>query len=568
MLCPENFDGYSYDGILTSVNCILASPAPDCFYTEETVIDIVDYDLKIMGEGRERKRTYSEILLKRQYAYPVPEPPQCIRAQYDCVNMVHNRDKEVCNYTYDDLDDQTKMLIKTMTGQKYAELYARKQAKRERDGFDRTRDSLETRLAINKEIEQEMRDYGDFTEKFIQRKNIRINWPKNPYSRNFRSLVQISYSKKVTIPRSINSIVLDHRQQGGQLLVAGRLEKSAYGDHVKAFNTTLLPNIPGLLPLLTLVFAPKIEFRVRKTKKMHNSYYFSGMLAGMGFIEGSGEDLEKTDSTLKVDDNKNDNNLNSELRNQIENSYSDDPTNRLIYKSSSRKIVDGFFPEDDIEINCNSLYFDARDIDIANEIRQVINTLAIGCDDPKKLNEGLEKSYNEKIDNDINSGDFQDIFIDTRHEQGKSRNSKNYIPNFESQPRIKLTGQNDIKRLHTKQSIIRRKLFKLLKRSRPKLAEYNAQSNEGGSEDFEYPYLWSQKKNGNRNLYQGQYEDVNGVFRMYEYHDLEEPVGMHSAFPDIGVVKKKKKGRRSTTTTMYSDSQTEADLASEYSHKN
>ena len=55
---------------------------------------------------------------------------------------------------------------------------------------------------------------------------------------------------------------------------------------------------------------------------------------------------------------------------------------------------------------------------------------------------------------------------------------------------------------------------------------------------------------------------------MYEYHDLEEPVGMHSAFPDIGVVKKKKKGRRSTTTTMYSDSQTEADLASEYSHKN
>lgn len=108
----------------------------------------------------------------------------------------------------------------------------------------------------------------------------------NPYRRKCRSLTQISIGKAVDIPRSVNSIILDHIPLGGQLLVASRLEKASRTENVKAYNTTLLPNIPGLLGMVTLIFAPMAELRIKRDAKRGGlCYYVSGMLAGMGAVD-------------------------------------------------------------------------------------------------------------------------------------------------------------------------------------------------------------------------------------------------------------------------------------------
>ena len=69
---------------------------------------------------------------------------------------------------------------------------------------------------------------------------------------------------------------------------------AVYGDNIKAFNTTLMPDIPGLLSIVTMIFAPKIELRVKRNVNLPGSvYYYSGLLAGLGLLDG--EKSKKSD---------------------------------------------------------------------------------------------------------------------------------------------------------------------------------------------------------------------------------------------------------------------------------
>lgn len=50
------------------------------------------------------------------------------------------------------------------------------------------------------------------------------------------------------------------------------------GRHVQARSTTLLPNIPGLPAILTLLFAPRAEFRADRDIKR-----LTGAICGLGY---------------------------------------------------------------------------------------------------------------------------------------------------------------------------------------------------------------------------------------------------------------------------------------------
>ncbi|NXL84780.1 TDRD9 helicase, partial [Alectura lathami] len=96
-------------------------------------------------------------------------------------------------------------------------------------------------------------------------------------------MTKVSQFRSAIIQKgSINSVVVhdapeDHFQQ---LLVAAFLSLNPNGSAVVLEETSLMPPIPGLLALLSMLFAPAIELRVDKSGK-----YFTGALCGLGWSQ-------------------------------------------------------------------------------------------------------------------------------------------------------------------------------------------------------------------------------------------------------------------------------------------
>lgn len=77
---------------------------------------------------------------------------------------------------------------------------------------------------------------------------------------------------------SVNSVFLDDDpDQLGRFLVAQNVSQSSNDKDLFLRNTTLLPNIPGLGVLLTLIFAPRIELRCNPRRTC-----YTGALCGLG----------------------------------------------------------------------------------------------------------------------------------------------------------------------------------------------------------------------------------------------------------------------------------------------
>uniref|UniRef100_A0A8B9TN04 ATP-dependent RNA helicase TDRD9 n=1 Tax=Anas platyrhynchos TaxID=8839 RepID=A0A8B9TN04_ANAPL len=81
---------------------------------------------------------------------------------------------------------------------------------------------------------------------------------------------------------SINSVVVDDAPEDSfqQLLVAASLSVNANGSTVFLEETSLMPPIPGLLELLSMLFAPAIELRIDESGKN-----FTGVLCGLGWSQ-------------------------------------------------------------------------------------------------------------------------------------------------------------------------------------------------------------------------------------------------------------------------------------------
>ncbi|XP_035715225.1 ATP-dependent RNA helicase TDRD9 isoform X2 [Folsomia candida] len=138
------------------------------------------------------------------------------------------------------------------------------------------------RIAHNKEQIGEQLDF-DFVQPNIDLRKCTktlIKGPWSPLELDFQSLCHSSNTKQVKIDNnSVNSVVLDTEPTApiSRLLVAGYVGIQDRSGSVVARDTTIMPSVPGLLSLMAMLFAPKIELRidVRQTK-------YTGVLCGLG----------------------------------------------------------------------------------------------------------------------------------------------------------------------------------------------------------------------------------------------------------------------------------------------
>jgi len=109
---------------------------------------------------------------------------------------------------------------------------------------------------------------------------VSLKGPWSPLELDFQSLCHSSNTKQVKIENnSVNSVVLDTEPTApiSRLMIAASVGIQDRSGSVVARDTTMMPSVPGLLPLLAMLFAPKIELRVdlRQTK-------YTGVLCGLG----------------------------------------------------------------------------------------------------------------------------------------------------------------------------------------------------------------------------------------------------------------------------------------------
>ncbi|XP_044578362.1 probable ATP-dependent RNA helicase spindle-E [Cotesia glomerata] len=114
---------------------------------------------------------------------------------------------------------------------------------------------------------------------------VKMRGPFSPLEVEISSLTNAGSGRKIVISdSSVNSVIMDDNPVNPhqRLLIAGSINESAVTHNLTLYNTTLMPSIPGLLPLLCLIFAPQIELR-------SNSFgtQYIGVLCGLGYHEKS-----------------------------------------------------------------------------------------------------------------------------------------------------------------------------------------------------------------------------------------------------------------------------------------
>ncbi|NWQ77822.1 TDRD9 helicase, partial [Columbina picui] len=118
---------------------------------------------------------------------------------------------------------------------------------------------------------------------------VTVSGPFSPYEVKCYGMTRTSQFRSAFIMKgSLNSVVVHDAPEDSfqQLLVAAFLSANASGSTVLLEETSLMPPIPGLLALLSMLFAPAIELRVDKCRKD-----FTGVLCGLGWSQTCGAPL-------------------------------------------------------------------------------------------------------------------------------------------------------------------------------------------------------------------------------------------------------------------------------------
>ncbi|XP_078303917.1 ATP-dependent RNA helicase TDRD9 isoform X1 [Panthera onca] len=113
-----------------------------------------------------------------------------------------------------------------------------------------------------------------------------LHGPFNPYELKCHSLTRISKFRCVWIEKeSINSVVISDAPEDlhQRMLVAASLSVNATGSTMLLRETSLMPHIPGLPALLSVLFAPAMELRVDRDGKN-----YTGVLCGLGWNPTTG----------------------------------------------------------------------------------------------------------------------------------------------------------------------------------------------------------------------------------------------------------------------------------------
>ncbi|KAM3920360.1 ATP-dependent RNA helicase TDRD9 [Leptodactylus fuscus] len=133
-----------------------------------------------------------------------------------------------------------------------------------------------------------------------------LHGPFHPYEVQFHSMMRVSKFRSVWIEKeSINSVVLNDTPEAThqRMFVAASLSVNATGSMLMLRETSLLPSIPGLPALVSMLFAPVIELRVDDKRRE-----YTGVLCGLGWQYSNlavwpEHDIELAfDVSFKVDD--------------------------------------------------------------------------------------------------------------------------------------------------------------------------------------------------------------------------------------------------------------------------
>ncbi|KAM6201049.1 ATP-dependent RNA helicase TDRD9 [Rhynchocyon petersi] len=134
-----------------------------------------------------------------------------------------------------------------------------------------------------------------------------LHGPFNPYELKCHSLTRISKFRCVWIEKeSINSVIISDAPEDlhQRMLVAASLSVNATGSTMLLRETSLMPHIPGLPALLSMLFAPVMELRVDPDGRR-----YTGVLCGLGWNPTTGtpilpeHDIELAfDVQFKVED--------------------------------------------------------------------------------------------------------------------------------------------------------------------------------------------------------------------------------------------------------------------------
>ncbi|XP_006879224.1 PREDICTED: putative ATP-dependent RNA helicase TDRD9 [Elephantulus edwardii] len=116
-----------------------------------------------------------------------------------------------------------------------------------------------------------------------------LHGPFNPYELKCHSLTRISKFRRVWIEKeSINSVIISDAPEDvhQRMLVAASLSVNATGSTMLLRETSLMPHIPGLPALLSMLFAPGMELRIDR----HGRCY-TGVLCGLGWNPTTGTSI-------------------------------------------------------------------------------------------------------------------------------------------------------------------------------------------------------------------------------------------------------------------------------------
>lgn len=178
----------------------------------------------------------------------------------------------------------------------------------------------------NRKIEEEelikslLKHFSNSCQPFAKDK-AHLQGPYSPHRISFHSLNRKIFYKTVTVERSsMNSLAVNENPhcKHQRMLVAGNVAVSPTGTRILLRDTTLMPDIPGLPALITMLFTPVMELRTDKERTC-----YTGALCGLG------------------------------------------------WNSRTQKAI---FPEHDIELVFD-VQFDVEDIIEINELRQAVNRM-------------------------------------------------------------------------------------------------------------------------------------------------------------------------------------------------
>ncbi|XP_074516874.1 ATP-dependent RNA helicase TDRD9 isoform X1 [Sebastes fasciatus] len=110
---------------------------------------------------------------------------------------------------------------------------------------------------------------------------VHLHGPNSPHKINFHSLSHKTFYKTVCIERSsINSLAVNENPhyKHQRMLVAGAVSVNSTGTRILLKDTSIMPDIPGLPALLTMLFTPIMELRNNEERTC-----YTGALCGLGF---------------------------------------------------------------------------------------------------------------------------------------------------------------------------------------------------------------------------------------------------------------------------------------------